>query len=155
MKRQKKVREPNRDDVTAKMYVLPHPGSAPVSDLRGAFTPSELQPGIAARLVCISGPAAGKKFQVPPGRDVTLGRGDDQDVSLPGDVSASRAHAMIVIQEGRHVVIDNKSANGTLLNGDPVTSRPRRLYPGDSIQIGQTELVYEIEQHPVVGRDHS
>jgi len=124
------------------------PPLVPIADQRGVFSSTELLPGIAARLVCIAGPVAGTEFKVPPGSSVTIGRGDDQDICLRDDVSASRAHAMIVLQEGRHMVMDNDSVNGTLLNGDPVTSRPRRLYPGDFIRIGETELVYEVDPPP-------
>jgi pSer/pThr/pTyr-binding forkhead associated (FHA) protein len=54
---------------------------------------------------------------------------------------ASRCHARIVMSDGRAVLEDLRSKNGTLLNGQPVdVSIP--LHEGDEILIGRQAFVY-------------
>lgn len=122
-------------------------------DQRGVFKSRDLLMARSARLLCVSGPLAGSEFALPPGVEISLGRGVDQDVSVPDDSAASRAHASIVVLNGHHMVRDNGSANGTYLNGNSVTT-PRRIFPGDFIQIGRTEFVYEADA-PQDETDHS
>lgn len=52
---------------------------------------------------------------------------------------ASRRHAVLRLVEGRLEVVDLGSRNGTFVNGERVET-PRRLRPGDRIQIGSDTL---------------
>ncbi|HEY3328651.1 MAG TPA: FHA domain-containing protein [Capsulimonadaceae bacterium] len=130
------------------------PDAAPVSDVtrpsaderRGVFDASELL-GMAAELICVAGPYSGQRFRLTPGADITIGRGADQDIALVDDTAASRAHASILVQDGRHVLVDHESANGTYLNEAVVTTAPRRLFRGDILRVGRTELRYEPDEH--------
>ncbi|MDE0961130.1 MAG: M64 family metallo-endopeptidase [Planctomycetota bacterium] len=64
---------------------------------------------------------------------INFGRADECDVVI--DVpKASRVHAEIRIESDKYRIIDKRSANGTLLNGEPVDSAVLRA--GDRIQIG-------------------
>jgi pSer/pThr/pTyr-binding forkhead associated (FHA) protein len=73
---------------------------------------------------------------------VVLGRGPAADVWLAWDEQVSRVHAQLErIGDDWLLVDDGLSANGTLLNAEPVDGR-RRLRDGDVIGIGSTELVY-------------
>ncbi|MGA1038212.1 MAG: FHA domain-containing protein, partial [Ilumatobacteraceae bacterium] len=55
---------------------------------------------------------------------------------------ASRQHAEIRYENGRHIVADLNSTNGTLVNDQRINgSQP--LNHGDIITIGSTEFRYE------------
>jgi hypothetical protein len=112
------------------------------AEKRGEFSHGDLHAAPAV-LICVAGPYDGERFVVPPGTDVSIGRGSDQDIAIVNDSAASRAHASIKVRDGKHVVIDNASANGTFLNEGVVTSVPRRLFQGDIIRVGRSEFRYE------------
>jgi DNA-binding winged helix-turn-helix (wHTH) protein len=68
--------------------------------------------------------------------------GRDPDVAVWIDLnSVSRHHARVVVGDGSAVLEDLGSRNGTLVNGEPVTS-PRPLENGDRIKIGAASLVF-------------
>ena len=71
----------------------------------------------------------------------TLGRATENTISLP-DAQASRRHAEIRYENGRHVLVDMNSTNGTTVNGSRI-SGPRVLTHGDVIAIGAIQLRYE------------
>ena len=70
--------------------------------------------------------------------DIKVGRSDDVDLVLP-NVSVSREHARIYVTERGWRIIDLKSRNGVLVNGEMVTKK--RLKNGDQIQLGKYLLV--------------
>jgi hypothetical protein len=72
---------------------------------------------------------------------VLIGRSSDSDIVIPAQ-EVSRRHAQIVPQDGRWMLIDLDSTNGVRLNGRPLGA-PVRLDPGDVIEIGTVELVFE------------
>ncbi len=65
---------------------------------------------------------------------VTIGRASGNNVVL-FDPGVSRLHARIVQRDGRHFVVDNGSANGTIVNGTAVRTE-QELRTGDRIGIG-------------------
>ncbi len=65
---------------------------------------------------------------------LTIGRGPDCDIILPDRV-VSRRHACIERRNGDYFIVDDRSKNGTFVNGEPVTDEPRLLIDGDEIQI--------------------
>ena len=89
------------------------------------------------RLIVSEGPDKGRTLAVPP-QGARLGRASDNDIAL-SDPILSRHHCRLDIEDdGALRVTDLDSANGTLVNGAPVTAR--RLSPGDRILIGDTLL---------------
>lgn len=64
-----------------------------------------------------------------------IGRSGDADIVLESD-SISRSHAVIVRDAGGFLVVDDGSRNGTFVNGEPVSTEPRRLDDGDIIVLG-------------------
>jgi pSer/pThr/pTyr-binding forkhead associated (FHA) protein len=94
-----------------------------------------------ATLVVRQGTQAGMSFVIS-GNQVVIGREEGLDIVLQ-DPEASRRHARISWQGGRHFVEDLGSTNGTFVNGMQITM-PQPLNPGDSIGIGQTALVFQV-----------
>ena len=71
---------------------------------------------------------------------ITIGRSRDRAVMVD-DTRVSRTHAHIEPRQGGWAVIDDGSANGTIVNGEALPSgRPCPLLPGDVIGIGPVEL---------------
>jgi pSer/pThr/pTyr-binding forkhead associated (FHA) protein len=76
------------------------------------------------------------------GRRLTIGRRDDNDVSLGWDSSVSRVHAALErIGADWTLYDDGLSRHGTFVNGERLTGR-RRLIDGDVIIVGETALAY-------------
>jgi pSer/pThr/pTyr-binding forkhead associated (FHA) protein len=74
-----------------------------------------------------------------PGRVTLIGRRETADVSLTEN-SASSAHALLFVFEGRHVLRDLNSRTGTLVNG--VKIHEHTLESGDSFKVGDTTFRY-------------
>jgi hypothetical protein len=73
---------------------------------------------------------------------LTFGRGGQNDVPLDGDEFVSARHARFQARRDGAWVEDVGSTNGTFVNGERLTA-PRRLEPGDTIRVGETELRYQ------------
>jgi len=78
--------------------------------------------------------------RVEPDRELTLGRSAQCSLQLPA-AGASRRHASIGWHEGRVVLRDLGSTNGTFLNGERIAGEAA-LASGDRIRIGGFEIVY-------------
>jgi pilus assembly protein CpaF len=66
--------------------------------------------------------------------EITIGRVQGNDIILPrGNVS--KKHARIVQRDGKMVVLDLKSTNGTYVNGKRITA-PQVVRDSDRIQVG-------------------
>jgi class 3 adenylate cyclase len=76
-------------------------------------------------------------YELPEGV-TSLGRADDNDIVLGGDL-VSRKHARLVVEADALRIEDLGSRNGTRLNGAPVQGT-RPLNPGDSISLGENTL---------------
>lgn len=84
---------------------------------------------------------ADRRLVVPPG-GATIGRSRDCDIVLD-DAGISRRHAEIRPTPGGWTMADLGSTNGVLVNGRPVEPA-RALQPGDRVELGSTELVFEL-----------
>ncbi|XDA99854.1 type VI secretion system-associated FHA domain protein TagH [Sulfitobacter sp. LCG007] len=81
---------------------------------------------------------------------LTVGRGDENDLSLPDpDRTLSKRHCVIEERGGDYVLCD-LSTNGTFLNyaAERVGEIPAPLSHGDVIQVGTFELVVELAHAP-------
>lgn len=67
------------------------------------------------KLVCLSGPRAGREYELPTSA-LIIGRAQDADIVLE-DQFASRHHAEIRYIEGAYQIYDLNSKNGVILNG--------------------------------------
>ena len=117
------------------------PPSAPGSDAypATAFGPSAVprqqEGNLATSMLKILRPG---RTDVPAG-SVKIGRATDNDIVIP-DVLASRHHATLIPSPGGTEIRDNKSINGTFVNGQRVDSAVLR--DNDVVTIGNVDLVF-------------
>jgi pSer/pThr/pTyr-binding forkhead associated (FHA) protein len=109
----------------------PQPVVAPPAE-GGAF------PSPTLVLRATGGNAAGTVITVTD--EFQIGRQAPGDGKLGNDIEISRRHARITREpDGRFVIEDLGSTNGTFVNGERVTTRP--LAPHDVIEMGDTRLL--------------
>ncbi len=112
-----------------------------------SYTPEHLAEEAATGVEGVEGPAlvvragGGRSGEVFPlqGEQTTVGRSPDCDIFLD-DVTVSRRHAVIGEKDGRFVVEDLGSLNGTFLNRQRIEQAP--LSDDDEVQIGKYRLVF-------------
>jgi len=76
-------------------------------------------------------------------RQVVVGRGPESDLCFPEDMLVSRAHATIRYEQGNYILRDEGSANGTLINNQPLDRMTNwTLQDGDKILVGDHELAF-------------
>jgi pSer/pThr/pTyr-binding forkhead associated (FHA) protein len=85
--------------------------------------------------------ARGHDVVVVDGARYSIGKSRNADLSLPGDTSVSRLHAMLEEVSGTWLVRDLGSRNGTFVNGERVLG-DRVLHDGDELLVGRTRVVY-------------
>ncbi|PWI45254.1 FtsK/SpoIIIE domain-containing protein [Streptomyces sp. ICBB 8177] len=99
-------------------------------------------PAAPARLLVVGGPDAGGVHLLQGGQ-VRIGRSADADVPLD-DPDVSRLHCAVTLDaDGRFLVADLGSTNGTYLDGRPVGPRPVPLAPGALLRTGESTLRVE------------
>ena len=97
---------------------------------------------IIARLYLTNPISNVRSIELLPG--MIIGRSRECDIFLE-DLSVSRHHAAIhEIAHGRYEIVDNHSATGTFINGNPITRCS--LNEGDQIQIGNTTFTFRSSQ---------
>lgn len=112
------------------------PQQAPVAVGAGApATASE--PAEPTHLVITSGPRRGEKLSLSQA-PLTIGRASDSDLVINDDYTSTR-HARLLNWDGRWMVQDLDSTNGTFVNGERV-AQPTELRRGVSVRIGTTSF---------------
>jgi pilus assembly protein CpaF len=85
-------------------------------------------------------------------QEITIGRIDENDICLPkGNIS--KKHTRIVVKDGKIIVLDLKSTNGTYVNGKKLAG-PQVISPDDKVYIGDFILNVEppdLEPAPING----
>ena len=102
---------------------------------------AEEQP-VGPRLVVTGGLDLGREYPLW-GEAITIGRDSREatwEIRLT-DRSVSRRHARLELGAAGYTLVDLGSANGTRLNGQPV-SGPVLLHAGDEIGVGATRLAF-------------
>ena len=111
---------------TAALETRPHGG-----ELRGAGRLDDLAPG--RYLIC-----GDDAFALTA--DVThVGRGMTADLRLD-DHTVSARHAIVVARGGRLRILDDRSTNGTVVNGRRTDEA--ELHDGDVLVLGRVVLIY-------------
>ncbi len=81
--------------------------------------------------------------------EITIGRVDENDICLPkGNIS--KKHTKIVVKDGKIIVLDLKSTNGTFVNGRKLAG-PQVISPADKVYIGDFILNIEPPEEMVRG----
>jgi hypothetical protein len=90
-------------------------------------------------LTVTSGKEAGRVYDLRRDGSTSLGRARVNDIVID-DVACSNEHCRIRPEEGRLVLHDLQSTNGTFVNERRVTTHP--LEAGDVVQVGETHLTF-------------
>jgi Nif-specific regulatory protein len=98
-----------------------------------------------AYLTILTGNRIGTNFPLDPSRDTLLGRGSDCHISVP-DPMCSRVHAIVRYEDESWVIRDQKSRNGTLVNGQKVGEAT--LDDGHVVRIGSNEFELHLSDEP-------
>jgi len=88
----------------------------------------------------VSGTLAGQQFQVKPEGEY-LGRDSSSAQIVISDPRISKRHVWIGVREGRVLIVDQGSRNGTFIN-DPKSSRVTEssLNSGDTVILGESDV---------------
>jgi transcriptional regulator with GAF, ATPase, and Fis domain len=101
-----------------------------------------------AKLILIN--PDGKRAEKPLAAEpCSIGRSRENTLPI-SEIRASRRHCRVEPSNGKFVVVDEGSRNGTLLNGKLVQKAP--LSPGDLIEIGRTRIFFEEVDEELLGR---
>lgn len=79
-------------------------------------------------------------IRLVPGESATIGRAPTNTVAVK-DERCSRNHAEVFFTQGKWMLRDLESRNGTLVSGVKL-SKDHELQPGDIIQIGNSQLAF-------------
>lgn len=91
------------------------------------------------RLLVLAGPLVGQQFSLDE-PSTTLGRGHQANICIK-EQRLSRVHASIAFTKAKGWLIrDEKSKNGTFVNGTPIADHPLRY--GDRIQLGGSVFLF-------------
>jgi pSer/pThr/pTyr-binding forkhead associated (FHA) protein len=122
--------------------------SSPVPDARPAFDPGATvpisvfrKPPVVGWLVALNGPQKGDDFRLREGKNV-LGTKPGSEITLR-DQAVSAVHASINYKDGKFVITDLDSTNGTLLNDDPEPVSRVELKDNDVIRVGELSLKFK------------
>jgi len=89
-------------------------------------------------------PRSGEALDLPLGIEkISIGRSMDSEIVIPEQFCSSH-HALIYPSEGRYILRDNKSKNGTFVNGNRIQGEVE-LKRGDEILIGLTRIIFDKE----------
>jgi ABC-type multidrug transport system ATPase subunit len=117
--------------------VAPPPAAAPTQMRPVAGKPAPpSSSNIATSMLRILRPGA--PAEAPPG-SITIGRATDNAIVIP-DVLASRHHATLIHTPAGTEIRDNRSINGTFVNGSRVETA--LLEEGDVVTIGNVDLLF-------------
>jgi len=112
-----------------------------------AFSPDEVGDNLDHEDFGLEGPAlvvrsgggrAGESFR-PTGERTRIGRSPDCEIFLD-DVTVSRNHATLIERDGKFVVEDQGSLNGTFVNRHRIESAV--LEEGDELQVGKYRMTF-------------
>jgi serine phosphatase RsbU (regulator of sigma subunit) len=92
-------------------------------------------------LVVVEGTEPGKRIELD-GAAITIGRDAKQATMVFPDTGVSRVHAMVRVVNGKAIVEDLKSTNGTVVDATRVASRTT-LREGNILRMGAHALRYE------------
>ncbi len=93
------------------------------------------------------GANSGARFELDPDKKNLLGRDWDCQIVL-NDPQSSRVHAFIFTDEDGWWIEDNKSSNGTYVNGQVINQA--KLAEGTEVRIGSCSFSFSMQQAPTL-----
>ncbi|MEO7672713.1 MAG: FHA domain-containing protein [Pyrinomonadaceae bacterium] len=92
-----------------------------------------------------------KELVLEAGKRLSVGRTKENDLAVD-DTSVSKLHASIMLNaEGRIVVADTGSTNGTFIDGERISyGKASTISQGHKLRLGTVELSFEIFESPVL-----
>lgn len=127
--------QPGQASSSAAAPPAPRPSAAPAAQQRPPAAPTS--EGAATRLVITKGAKAGLEMPLGDG-PLTIGRSQESNLVIRDDYTSTH-HARLMLWNGRWVVQDLDSTNGTFLAGERVTV-PTPVPTGATVTIGQTSF---------------
>lgn len=94
-------------------------------------------------LVIRKGINIGKSFSLNRVYPISIGRSRVNEIKVE-DVTVSSQHCKIIPENGKHVLYDLQSTNGTFVNDKRVAKVV--LSEGDIIKVGETQFLFKVEQ---------
>ncbi len=89
----------------------------------------------------------GRRYRLPPGAQLEIGRATSAGISMPDVRSLSRLHARLGHLGDMVLLEDLESTNGTYVNDEKVRGS-RRLRSGDRFQVGAVHFKFLHEKDP-------
>jgi hypothetical protein len=96
--------------------------------------------------VVVRGPSGVEVARLPLATELTVGRVVGNDVVIASG-NISKRHARIVVRDGKAIVVDLKTTNGTFVNGRRVQA-PLVLGAGDRVVVGDHSLEVVLAPEP-------
>ncbi len=115
----------------------PDPEATSITNLADIRREMESRQKVTAYVIVLAGSNTGEMHKLEGG-EVVIGRGMQATIRLNDD-GISRRHARIVSMGNEVIIEDLGSANGTIVNGEAVTTRV--LTDGDKIRLGSTTIL--------------
>ena len=92
----------------------------------------------------VKGKYTGGEFSIHNGQTLTIGRDISSDVAIV-DSKVSRNHASIIAYNGKVVIVDHNSTNGTFVDDEKITpSTEIELSAGSRIAIGDSTILVDL-----------
>jgi pSer/pThr/pTyr-binding forkhead associated (FHA) protein len=96
---------------------------------------------VAGWVVILNGAQKGEDFRLHEGKN-TVGKATGSDITLH-DPAVSAMHASISYKDGKFVITDLDSTNGTFINNDSDPLARVELRDNDIIRVGETSLKFK------------
>jgi len=104
---------------------------------------SEVESAEARRAILLSNEGTpDEQIYALTGEVFTVGRGRDNDLQIKNDSKVSRFHCKVYRRGANYYLEDNKSSNGTMVNGELISER--RLFGGEELVIGETFFRFRV-----------
>lgn len=98
-----------------------------------------------AKVTILTGSQRNKRFELAEDRPVTIGRGSEGAGIVLHDQAVSRRHAELAFKDGRWVIRDIGSSNGTFVNEKRVAGEVSLIH-NDQFRVGATVILFESQE---------
>ena len=98
-------------------------------------------------VLVLSGPLKGHKYFVKSDSKILIGRSDEANIRIGYDDFCSRRHAVLYWEDDICYIEDLDSTTGTFVNDRRMHGKIG-LKKGDTIGLGDTELLVGVEDYP-------